>query len=139
MSKLKPRYSMWDGIRAALDLGRTALEEVRAMKREPGPPGLGFDDFEMVETDIGVMLRFARGETVKEYRLPVVRDCGIWREGNTYRKGDGVTWGGSFWICQEETSDKPDGSKGWRLAVKKGRDGKDGIVKDVKHVVKVSV
>jgi hypothetical protein len=64
---------------------------------------------------------------VRQYRLPIVRDLGVWREG-TYRKGDGVTWGGSFWIAQDETTDKPDGpgGKGWRLAVKKGRDGKDG-------------
>lgn len=46
-----------------------------------------------------------------------------------YVKGDTVTWGGSLWHCDEQTSDKPGepGSKGWRLAVKKGRDGKDGI------------
>lgn len=46
-----------------------------------------------------------------------------------YAKGDTVTWGGSLWHCDEQTSDKPGepGSKGWRLAVKKGRDGKDGI------------
>lgn len=49
--------------------------------------------------------------------------------GGDHAPGDTVTWAGSLWHCDEATSDKPGelGSKGWRLAVKKGRDGKDGI------------
>ena len=44
----------------------------------------------------------------------------------TYVRGDAVTWGGSLWIAQKETSAKPDSPEsGFRLAVKKGRDGKD--------------
>lgn len=54
----------------------------------------------------------------------------LWREwvrqGVKYLEGDGVTWGGSFWIAQKDTATKPDGGE-WRLAVKKGRDGKDGL------------
>jgi hypothetical protein len=44
-----------------------------------------------------------------------------------YRKGDGVTWGGSFWIAQKDAPEgRPGLSDDWRLAVKKGRDGRDG-------------
>lgn len=90
----------------------------------PGRDGVGFDDLDLVESDEGVLLRFTRGDQVKSFRLPIVVDRGVWREGQ-YRKGDGVTWAGSFWIAQEDTTEKPDTGKGWRLAVKKGRDGKD--------------
>lgn len=88
-----------------------------------GQDGVGFDDLDLVEAEEGVFLRFARGEKVKEFRLPVVVDRGVWKDGS-YRKGDGVTWGGSFWIAQKDNpAGKPDTpDSGWRLAVKKGRD-----------------
>lgn len=98
-------------------------------KPKDGADGVGFDDLDLVETEAGVFLRCVRGETVKEWRLPIVIDRGVFKEGQTYRKGDGVTWGGSFWIAQDETAEKPDSSKGWRLSVKRGRDGKDGEIK----------
>lgn len=90
-----------------------------------GLDGIGFDDLDLVETDAGLMLRCVRGDNVKEWRLPVVIDRGVFKEGTAYAKGAGVTWAGSFWIAQDETADKPDSGKGWRLAVKRGRDGKD--------------
>lgn len=62
-----------------------------------------------------------------ELATPVFIDCGVWKEGSSYRNGDGVTWGGSFWIAQRDTDRKPDTPEsGWRLAVKRGRDGRDG-------------
>jgi len=99
---------------------------------DPGKPGIGFEDIDLLDTDEGVILRFMRGEDVKDFRLPIIIDRGVYKEGRTYRPGDGVTWGGSFWICQEETTDKPDSGKGFRLAVKKGRDGRDGVMKEAK-------
>ena len=53
--------------------------------------------------------------------------------------GDGTTWGGSFWIAQGETGEKPDTGKGWRLAVKKGRDGRDGTMKPDNGPPKVKI
>jgi hypothetical protein len=59
---------------------------------------------------------------------PFLIDRGVFREGQDYQKGDAVTWGGSVWFAQEPTTEKPgEGSKAWRLAVKRGRDGKDGV------------
>lgn len=61
------------------------------------------------------------------FKAPVVLDCGVYRAGVTYEKGDGVTFGGSFWIAQDATSEKPgDGATKWRLAVKAGREGREG-------------
>lgn len=95
-----------------------------------GPAGLGFDDLDVVLANDGrtVVLSLARGEQRRtwEIPLPVVLDRGVFKAGEAYAKGDGVTWGGSWWIAQRDTSDRPgEGSDGWRLAVKKGRDGKD--------------
>lgn len=104
-----------------------------------GRDGFGFEDIDLLDTDEGVILRFIRGGDVKDFRLPIIVDRGVYKEGQTYRPGDGVTWGGSFWICQEETTDKPDSGKGFRLAVKKGRDGRDGVMKEAKPTEPVRV
>lgn len=92
---------------------------------QDGKDGIGFDDLDLVEDASGLSLKFIKGDTVKSFPLPVVIDRGVFRDGQTYHKGSGVTWGGRYWIAQETTSDKPDGGKIWRLAVNKGRDGKD--------------
>lgn len=50
----------------------------------------------------------------------------VWREGE-YDRGQIVQWGGSIWLSLEKTSAKPgDGTGGWKLIVKHGRDGKPG-------------
>lgn len=66
-------------------------------------------------------------EVRKKLDLPVMIYRGVFSPGD-YLPGDTVTWAGSLWHCEDPTSDKPGetSSKGWRLAVKRGRDGKDG-------------
>ncbi|EIC82156.1 hypothetical protein [Serratia sp. M24T3] len=63
----------------------------------------------------------------KTFSVPVLIYRGVFKHGEGYQPGDSVTWGGSLWHCDIDTSDKPGelGSKGWTLAVKRGRDGKD--------------
>lgn len=63
----------------------------------------------------------------KTISIPAMIYRGVFAPGE-YQPGDTATWAGSLWHCDEPTTDKPGevGSKGWRLAVKKGRDGKDG-------------
>jgi hypothetical protein len=71
---------------------------------------------------------FAKGEREYAFQVPfpVVLDRGVFKEGTAYEHGDAVTFGGSLWIAQRATSEKPEGNNtGWRLAVKKGRDGRD--------------
>lgn len=133
---LRHHWSAWE-----LEFERRAAATLeKAVERMPKPAdgadgqdgadGLGFDDLQ-VEHDGGrrVSIKFVRCDRVKafDFDMPVVIDRGIYKEGNAYMTGDGVTWGGSYWIAQSETKSKPDGAdSGWRLAVKKGRDGKDG-------------
>jgi hypothetical protein len=109
-----------------------------------GRDGFGFDDLEAsYDGEKTVILKFTKGERVKEFAfaLPVVIDRGIFTEGKEYKTGDGVTWGGSFWIAQKDTSSKPGAGGDWRLSVKKGRDGRDGVVKEAipKEPVRVGV
>ena len=60
-------------------------------------------------------------------RLMVPVDRGVYVHGKAYAPGDGVTWGGHFWIAQRDTDDKPvEGGDAWRLAVRRGRDGSKG-------------
>lgn len=107
-----------------------------------GAAGLGFDDMAAdYDGERGIVLRFTRGEQVKEFAftMPVVIDRGVWIEGKDYAAGDAVTWAGSVWIAQKDTSDKPDGGDGWRLSVKRGRDGKPGKDGELKAVQPVKV
>jgi len=97
-----------------------------------GKDGLGIDDFDVKAIDDGRALEFSlmrdgAEPVVKRIDLATVLDRGVWRE-QGYAKGDGVTWGGSFFIAQRATEphEKPAASDSWRLSVKKGRDGKDG-------------
>ncbi|QMA47774.1 phage gp6-like head-tail connector protein [Citrobacter freundii] len=64
---------------------------------------------------------------VKSFNIPVTIYRDVFKSGTEYQPGDTVTWGGSMWHCNEITIDKPGepGSKGWTLAVKKGRDLRD--------------
>lgn len=64
-------------------------------------------------------------------RFPTVIDRGVFDVERAYDAGDGVTWGGSFWIAQGNTKGAKPGdvataSRAWRLAVKAGRDGRQG-------------
>lgn len=63
----------------------------------------------------------------KSFALPVMIYRGVFKAGDEYLPGDTVTWGGSLWHCDEPSTDKPGeiGSKGWTLATKRGRDGRD--------------
>lgn len=70
------------------------------------------------------------GRKIREVKTALVLDAGIWKEGAVYSEGDGVTQGGSFWIAQTTTSVKPGTSEEWRLAVKRGNDGRDAKSKD---------
>lgn len=108
---------------------------VKGEKGDPGRDGKdGMDGVSMSHFDTEmkdertIVFKFVRDDSIvemHEFSFPVLIDRGVWTE-RVYQKGDCVTWGGSLWICQRETSAKPDSpDSGWRLAVKKGRDGRD--------------
>lgn len=111
-------------------VGRDGADGLDGKDGERGPAGkdgadgIGFEDMDLVENDEGLHLRFSQGTVVKSFPLPVPTDHGVWKE-RLYRKGQGVTWAGSFWIAQRDTDKKPDTEEsGWRLAVKRGRDAR---------------
>jgi hypothetical protein len=115
----------------------TVLEELKTWPRpkdgEPGPPGRDGTLEEVTAEHDGertVTLVRKDGSRLVTITLPIPIDRGVWKPGTWYGKGDGVTWGGSFWIAQEATNAKPGesgaDSRAWRLAVKRGTDGKAG-------------
>ena len=123
----------------ALDFERRAQGVLeRAVDRIPRPAdgkdgrdgvdGLGFDDLSVDhDGERRIALKFTRAGICKEFavELPVVLDRGVYKPDSEYQKGDAVTWGGSLWIAQKDgPASKPGEDSGWRLAVKKGRDGK---------------
>lgn len=115
--------------------------ETRQLGRVMGAPGrdgkdgengqtFTLDDFDIVPLDDPRDFKFCftSGEVMHSFELslPGFVDKGVWREGD-YRKGDAVSWGGQQWLAERDSPGKPDTENcGWRLAVKKGRDGRDG-------------
>jgi integrin beta 3 len=65
------------------------------------------------------------GNNCGEIKTGIPLDAGVWSEGRAYVAGDSVSHGGSMFIAQKATSEKPGKSDDWRLAVKRGADGRD--------------
>lgn len=98
-----------------------------------GKDGLGFDDLEFTHDDFGrPVAKFQRGDVVKSVALPCIIDRGPYKPSDEYRKGDAVSYGGSLWVAQKDAPEgKPGDGSDFRLAVKKGRDGRDTEAKKV--------
>jgi hypothetical protein len=116
--------------RRAQDVLHRAIERMEKPKDgRDGADGFSLDDLQIEQRDERtVVIRFVRGDLKREHtlRLGCPLDQGVFRDGETYQHGDGVTFGGSWWIAQKDSPQgKPGMSADWRLAVKKGRDGKD--------------
>lgn len=87
----------------------------------------GFD-IELCEDGRTITVKMQAGDTVIEKSLKIasVIDRGVFSAEGSYEKGDGTTYGGCYWIAQKDAPEGvPGGSADWRMAVKKGRDGKD--------------
>jgi hypothetical protein len=79
---------------------------------------------EYVQQELAPILQ--RLEALEE--RPALRDAGVWKADQVYQIGDVVTDHGSAWVCRLHCcQSRPggDGGVGWRLLVKRGRDGKD--------------
>jgi integrin beta 3 len=129
--------------RLELDVERRVTETIqRAIDRIPlprdgrdgidgkdGRDALELEDLEVEHDADGLLtFRLVRGELRKEYafQLLMLKDCGTYQADGSYQRGNGVSFGGSFWIAQKNDPGKPGEGEGWRLAVKRGRDGRDG-------------
>lgn len=116
-----------------MDAVLKAVEDTLASWPKPtngidGKDGMGFDDLSFAHDDHGrLLLKLQRGDVVKTVLVPCVVDRGVWRADEAYLKGDAVTWGGSVFIAQVDApTTKPETSKEWRLAVKRGDKGTPG-------------
>ncbi len=123
-----------DGQDVDLDQVRKTIEAEVAKIPVPkdgkdGQDGKGFDSMEFAHDEQGRLgMKFTLGDVVKFTRLPGLYDRGVWRDGEAYLKGDAVRHGGSLFLAQvDHPTAKPESDEQqWRLAVKRGRDGKDG-------------
>ncbi len=128
MADMFPKYTVWQSINAAISLSMRAIEEIRALANRPPPrDGFGFDDLSFdYDGERCLSLRFTKGDEKKEFvlNLPIPIYRGVYRDGDGYKKGDTVTWGGSIWIAKEDGNNHPRDGTSWQLAVKAGRDGR---------------
>ena len=124
-------------------IGPAGIDGKNGERGQKGEPGRNASDLRYLEDRIdeqvgralktatfttpdgGRTLRWAVGEAVHEIKTAIVLDAGVWKEGTAYATGDGVTLGGSLFIAQANTTAKPGASDDWRLAVKRGNDGRD--------------
>ncbi|MNQ38820.1 hypothetical protein D3C85_524140 [compost metagenome] len=103
----------------------------RMPKPKDGRDALNLEDFDLTLADDGrtVTVKMQAGETVieKSVKIAAVIDRETFKHEGIYEKGDGVSYGGSFWIakCDAPKGVPGSGETDWRCAVKKGRDGKD--------------
>jgi hypothetical protein len=112
------------------------LGVVVGAKGEPGQDGkdgLGYDDLVVEQVDDqSFAVKAIRGDQVKTIgtpRFPVNVYRGTYKVGESYKRGESVTWDGSIWIAKEDTARSPQEfgtNKAWQLAVKKGKQGEPG-------------
>nr|CAD6417781.1 collagen-like triple helix repeat-containing protein [Rhizobium sp. Q54] len=128
----------------AITLSNGEVKNLGPVVGKDGRDGFSLEDFDasLMEDGRTVLLSFAgKGMDYKvELGFPAMIYRGVFNDGQKYEPGDTVTWGGSLWHCDEATAEKPgDGSKSWTLCAKKGRDGKDGVMKEAKAAQPVRV
>lgn len=139
---MEPLFAKWE-----LDFERRAYNVLdRAVERMPKPKdgkdALEVKDFDIVLGDdmrtLTVSLKAGEQVVQKSIKIPAIIDRGVHSDEKEYSHGDGVTYAGSFWICQKDRPQgKPSSSEDWRLAVKKGRDGKESVKIELPKTAKV--
>ncbi len=119
-----------------LTMSDGSTQNLGAVVGKDGVPGrdgvdghtFSLDDFDIEPLDERtIKMGFTYGEVKHSFELaiPALIYRGVWREVETYQRGDLCTWGGNIWHCDNDgCATKPDGGA-WTLAVKRGRDGKD--------------
>lgn len=122
-----------------------ALGRVVGKDGEPGKAGndgLGFDDLSVdYDGERTLTFKWARGEKTREHSLklshPIYR--GVREVGRMYERGDSISYGGNTWIAMKDTDAQPAEGPDWKMAVRRGRDGKDVVKlsRDPKEPVKI--
>jgi hypothetical protein len=113
--------------------GRDGIQGERGRDGVDGKNGLGPEDMtEDYEDDGRILVRrwWREGQVVKElrHRQASMLYRGVWKP-REYLKGDVTTYGGSSWVATTDTqaTAKPEVSRDWVLATKRGQNGKDGL------------
>lgn len=122
--------------------GKDGKDGEKGADGKDGRDGFSPDDLHVELGEDGRTIKFAliAGErrVEREVKMAVPLDRGVWRPEGEYEKGDAVTYAGALWLATDDTPDGVPGvGKGWRLAVKKGRDGRngrDGVIKAEKRL-----
>ena len=112
--------------RSATEVLRRAVENMpKPENGKDGKDGLSFETFDVSLEGRTFTFLLGNGENIvrKDIKVPFPLDRGTYRSGESYEKGDTVTYGGSQWIAKKDTNEAPP-SDAWRLCVKKGKDGK---------------
>ena len=114
---------------AALVLQKAVDNIPKPKDGQDGRDALELEDLSLTigEDKRTVTIALKRGETIieKSIKLATIIDKGVYKDDGEYEQGDAVTFGGCLWIAQKDAPEgKPGTSEGWRLSVKKGRDGK---------------
>jgi hypothetical protein len=108
-------------------VGRDGKDGENGSDGNPGRDGMGFDDLDILyDGNRELMFRLSKNGVVKDFKfkVPVMIYREVFTEANTYEKGDSVSFGGSIWVAMKDTSIRPGTNTDWRLAVKRGVDGK---------------
>lgn len=107
--------------------GLNGKDGIPGLDGKDGADGLGFDgaDLEFDEAT-GYALTLRAGERTKSFPLTWPDYKGVWKYG-PYHKAASVTKDGNLFIALQDTlpGDQPGQSTKWRLAVRRGQDGKD--------------
>ena len=117
--------------------------EIKDLGPIMGADGLGFEDLRVDQKsarEFSLVFERQGREKRFDFTLPVVLDAGVYKSGMIYAKGDGVTYGGSYWIAKEDGPlTTPGAGSDWRLSVKKGRDAREPVktVEPNKNPVKI--
>jgi hypothetical protein len=134
---VESRFNGWalEFERLATDRQRAAIDSIPLPRDgrdgEKGRDGFGFEDLEMDaetidERNVRLTIRAGGREVSKTIHVPGFIDRGPWKsEAPQYERGDAVSYGGNLFIAQKDTKAKPGESADWRLAVRRGKDGKD--------------
>jgi hypothetical protein len=110
--------------------GRDGLPGRPGTPGEDGKPGVGIEEASIEHTNKRTRTLILRTSDGGRIELPIkldgmVIDAEVHRAGFAYEKGDAVTHSSSYWVARCDTTATPGKSDDWRMAVKRGRDGRD--------------
>lgn len=116
--------------RRAADVLQRAVDKIPTPKPgEDGKDGFSIDDIDLKAIDGGrtVVMSLKSGDRVVERQVtlavPIYREVYKFKE--QYKAGDSVTYAGSLWIALKDTEATPKTNDDWKMAVKRGVDGKN--------------